>query len=84
MYKMLETESEKLENIEKDLESVIGQGEAISAIASTIRRSRSGLSEEGLLVLLSFLAQQVLERPSLLKRLHSIFLMMNEHLCALI
>jgi ATP-dependent Clp protease ATP-binding subunit ClpB len=45
--KMLESEKEKLLNMEERLaQRVIGQGEAIEAVADAIRRSRSGLSDE--------------------------------------
>lgn len=45
--KMLESEMKKLAYIEKDLESrVIGQNDAISAIANALRRSRAGINEE--------------------------------------
>ena len=45
---MLETEAEKLEHLERDLSKrVIGQREAITAVANAVRRSRSGLAEEG-------------------------------------
>ena len=43
--RLLKSESERLQNLEKALEGqVIGQGEAISAIARAIRRSRVGLA----------------------------------------
>ena len=46
--KMLEGESQKLIRIEEELEKkVIGQEEAINAIARAIRRSRAGLADEG-------------------------------------
>ncbi|MDQ5976732.1 MAG: ATP-dependent Clp protease ATP-binding subunit ClpB [Patescibacteria group bacterium] len=46
--KMLEGEEEKLSHMEDALKSwVIGQDEAIHTVASAIRRSRTGLSEEG-------------------------------------
>jgi ATP-dependent Clp protease ATP-binding subunit ClpB len=45
--KMLETEARKLSKLEETLrERVIGQDEAINAIANAVRRSRAGLSEE--------------------------------------
>jgi ATP-dependent Clp protease ATP-binding subunit ClpB len=45
--KMLESEKEKLLNMEERLaKRVIGQQEAIEAVANAIRRSRSGLSDE--------------------------------------
>jgi len=45
--KMLQSDREKLLQIEKELQKrVVGQEEAISAIASSIRRSRAGLSDE--------------------------------------
>ncbi|MGE4554681.1 MAG: ATP-dependent Clp protease ATP-binding subunit [Candidatus Paceibacterota bacterium] len=45
--RMLEEESKKLARIEKELSKrVVGQKEAIEAIARAIRRSRAGLSEE--------------------------------------
>ncbi|MEK7213433.1 MAG: AAA family ATPase, partial [Patescibacteria group bacterium] len=44
--KMLETESSKLSQMEKGLSArVVGQDEAIKAVASAIRRSRAGISE---------------------------------------
>ncbi len=45
--KMLETEAKKLLGVEDDLRKrVVGQEEAISAIARALRRSRAGLSDE--------------------------------------
>ncbi|OHB21267.1 MAG: ATP-dependent chaperone ClpB [Parcubacteria group bacterium RIFCSPLOWO2_01_FULL_48_18] len=45
--KMLESESEKLSRAEKELEKrVVGQEEAISAVANALRRARAGLSDE--------------------------------------
>ena len=45
--RMLQSEKEKLLQIEKELHKrVVGQDEAIGAVASAIRRSRTGLSEE--------------------------------------
>lgn len=45
--RMLQTEKEKLLHIESELHHrVIGQDEAIHAVASAIRRSRTGLSDE--------------------------------------
>ncbi|MEK7496066.1 MAG: AAA family ATPase, partial [Patescibacteria group bacterium] len=45
--KMLESEMEKLSKIEEALaERVIGQEEAIKAVANALRRGRAGLSEE--------------------------------------
>lgn len=45
--KMLESELQKLVRTEADLaKSVIGQEEAIQAVANAIRRSRSGIAEE--------------------------------------
>ncbi len=47
LKRMLETDTEKLVKIEKVLhERVIGQDEAISAVAAALRRSRAGLSDE--------------------------------------
>ena len=44
--KMLESEKNKLLNLEKDLNKrVVGQEEAISALADAVRRSKSGLSD---------------------------------------
>ena len=44
LHQMLETESEKLLHMEDRLhERIIGQGEAVHAIADAIRRSRAGL-----------------------------------------
>lgn len=46
LAKMMESEKEKLLNLEKELNRrVIGQEEAIKAVADSIRRSRSGLNE---------------------------------------
>lgn len=46
--KMLSSDSEKLVHLEKNLgERVIGQKDAITALANTIRRARSGIQEEG-------------------------------------
>ncbi len=46
--KMLASEMQKLTELEKDLEKrVVGQKEAISVVANAIRRSRSGIAEEG-------------------------------------
>lgn len=43
--RLLQTESQKLEHLEEELQKrVIGQREALSAIARAIRRSRAGLS----------------------------------------
>jgi ATP-dependent Clp protease ATP-binding subunit ClpB len=45
--RMLQTEAERLKNLEKVLsQRVVGQSEAISAVARAIRRSRAGLAEE--------------------------------------
>jgi ATP-dependent Clp protease ATP-binding subunit ClpB len=45
--RMLETEAEKLANLEKIIGSrVVGQEEAISAVSRALRRSRAGLGEE--------------------------------------
>ncbi len=45
--KMLETEAEKLNRIEEALrQRVVGQDEAIKAVANAIRRGRAGLAEE--------------------------------------
>ena len=47
LAKMMESEKEKLLNLEKELNRrVIGQEEAIKAVADSIRRSRSGLNDE--------------------------------------
>ncbi len=46
--KMLRKELEKLADLEKELQKrVVGQEEAIKAVANAIRRSRAGISEEG-------------------------------------
>jgi ATP-dependent Clp protease ATP-binding subunit ClpB len=46
LHRMLETESEKLQKIEEELSSrVVGQTEAISAVAHALRRARAGLSD---------------------------------------
>jgi len=47
VMKMLESESEKLSKIEKILEQrVVGQPEALSAVANALRRARAGLADE--------------------------------------
>lgn len=47
LAKMMESEKDKLLNLEKELNCrVIGQEEAIKAVADAIRRSRSGLNDE--------------------------------------
>ncbi len=46
VYRMLQTEKEKLLNLEDELhQRVVGQGEAIEAVANAIRRSRAGLQD---------------------------------------
>ncbi len=46
VFKMLQSEREKLLNMEEELHKrVIGQDEAIQAIADAVRRNRSGLSD---------------------------------------
>lgn len=46
--KMLESEREKLLRLEEELHRrVVGQEEAISAVANAVRRSRAGLQDEG-------------------------------------
>jgi ATP-dependent Clp protease ATP-binding subunit ClpB len=46
--RMLQSDREKLIHIEKELHKrVVGQDEAIHAVASAIRRSRTGLSDQG-------------------------------------
>ncbi len=48
VLKMLRKELEKLADLEKELQKrVVGQEEAIKAVANAIRRSRAGISEEG-------------------------------------
>ncbi len=48
LRRMLESEAEKLIKIEEVLgERVVGQTEAIGAVASSLRRARAGLSDEG-------------------------------------
>lgn len=48
LSKMLESETQKLTHLEDALrKKVIGQDEAINAIANAIRRSRAGVNEEG-------------------------------------
>jgi len=47
LRRMLETDAEKLVHIEEVLhERVVGQEEAITAVANALRRSRAGLSDE--------------------------------------
>jgi ATP-dependent Clp protease ATP-binding subunit ClpB len=47
VFKMLESEAEKLSKMEDLLsQRVVGQKDAIKAVASALRRSRAGLSEE--------------------------------------
>ena len=44
--KMMQGEIEKLQNLEAELhERVVGQNEAVSAVAAAVRRSRAGLSD---------------------------------------
>ena len=46
--KMLSSEKERLVHLEEELaRRVIGQDEAVSAVANAIRRSRAGIAEEG-------------------------------------
>lgn len=48
LNRMLETESEKLINIEAKLhERVVGQDQAVAAVANALRRARAGLSDAG-------------------------------------
>jgi ATP-dependent Clp protease ATP-binding subunit ClpB len=48
LSKMLESETKKLTHLEEELKKkVVGQDEAITAIANAIRRSRAGINEEG-------------------------------------
>jgi hypothetical protein len=63
---MLQSEKEKLLHLEEELHKrVVGQDDAIRAVADAIRRSRAGLQDpKGLLVRLSFSAQQVLVKQS--------------------
>jgi len=47
VFKMLQSEANKLLNLENELHKrVVGQNEAIQAVADAVRRSRTGLSEE--------------------------------------
>jgi ATP-dependent Clp protease ATP-binding subunit ClpB len=47
LSKMLESETQKLTHLEEELKKrVVGQDEAINAIAKAIRRSRAGINEE--------------------------------------
>lgn len=47
LFRMLQSEKEKLLNLESELHKrVVGQDEAIQAVADAVRRSRTGLSEE--------------------------------------
>lgn len=47
VFKMLQSEVDKLLNLEEELHKrVVGQDEAIQAVADAVRRSRTGLSEE--------------------------------------
>lgn len=47
VHKMLQSEREKLMNLEEELHKrVVGQDEAIEAVADAIRRSRAGLQDE--------------------------------------
>lgn len=46
VHKMLQTEREKLLNLEDELHKrVVGQEEAIEAVSNAIRRSRAGLQD---------------------------------------
>ncbi len=64
--KMLQSEREKLLNLEDELHKrVVGQDEAIEAVADAIRRSRAGLQDaKNLLDHLFFLVQLVLVKQS--------------------
>ncbi|TSA46131.1 AAA family ATPase, partial [bacterium] len=47
VYKMLQKETEKLAQMEKEMKKrIVGQEEAITAISNAIRRSRAGIAEE--------------------------------------
>jgi ATP-dependent Clp protease ATP-binding subunit ClpB len=79
LSKMLEGEREKLLHIEENLHKrVIGQDEAINAVAAAIRRNRAGLQDRtGLLAHSFFLELQALEKLSLRKPWQSFFLIMS-------
>lgn len=48
VQRLLKNESAKLKNLEQDLgKRVIGQEDAVKAVANAIRRSRSGIAEQG-------------------------------------
>jgi len=48
VQKMLGSESERLQSMEDELaRRIVGQTEAITAVANAVRRSRAGISEEG-------------------------------------
>ena len=71
--RMLESEREKLLNLEKELHRrVVGQDEAISAVADAVRRSRAGLQDArrpiGSFI---FLGTTASARPNLRKRWRS-------------
>lgn len=67
--KMLESEVKKLARAEEELSTrVVGQSDAISAVANAIRRSRVGISEEKNQWAHSYLLVQLaLVKQSLLK-----------------
>ena len=64
--RMLQSEREKLLHLEAELHRrVVGQDEAIEAVADAVRRSRAGLQDpSGLSVRSSSLAQRVWARPN--------------------
>ena len=69
--RMLESEREKLLNLEKELHRrVVGQDEAISAVADAVRRSRAGL-HAALSARSSSSAPRASARPNLRKRWRS-------------
>jgi ATP-dependent Clp protease ATP-binding subunit ClpB len=77
--KMIQSEREKLLNLEAELHKrVAGQEEAIEAISDAIRRSRAGLQDKrkpiGSFI---FLGQQVLVKPNWPKPLPNTCLMMK-------
>ena len=75
--KMVQSEKEKLLHLEEELHKrVVGQEEAIAAIADAVRRSRAGLNDPVVLSDHSFsLVPPVWERRSLQRHLPNICLM---------
>ncbi|MEZ5054785.1 MAG: ATP-dependent Clp protease ATP-binding subunit [Chitinophagales bacterium] len=83
LAKMLQTEKDKLLNLESYLHArVVGQDEAIVAVADAIRRSRAGLQDPKRPSVLSYsLEQPGVGKTELAKRSPSYYLMMKKQWC---